>query len=66
MWNIFDGSAKGISNLQNILITFCSFIGSKVHDISIIYIYLHLKRLPDKNDFVMSYLGMALQITISI
>ena len=39
MWNIFDGSAKGISNLQNILITFCSFIGSRVHDISIIYIF---------------------------
>ena len=39
MWNIFDGSAKGISNLQNILITSCSFIGSKVHDISIIYIF---------------------------
>ncbi len=39
MWNIFDGNAKGISNLQNILITFCSVIGSKVHDISIIYIF---------------------------
>ena len=65
MWNIFDGSAKGISNLLNILITFCSFIGSIVHGISIEYICTW-RGFQKKFILVCNILDMALQITISI